>query len=96
MTSFTLSGSFRGRSVDLTWTDGELSGDPEMVKLVQALATSAEGSPAGQPGGPCTIHDHLSNPYTSRSFMQMVFSSRPTLSAGALPPQPDLPEGAVQ
>lgn len=95
MTTFTLHGTFAGREIDLTWADGDLSGDAAAVREVRAIAEGYEGHMTGQPGGPYTTHDHLSSPYTARSLMRMVFTGRPTMT-GSVPALPDPPKGAVR
>jgi hypothetical protein len=50
MTTFTVRGSRNGSQVHITWTDGQLSGDPPTIDLVQVEAELARLHP----------HDRLS------------------------------------
>lgn len=95
MTTFTFSSQYHGRQVEVTWTDGMLTGDPSAVGRIQWLAKGFEGHLVGSSAGPSTAHQHLSNPYVAVEFIQMVLGPKAELTAGSLPTLSDPPEGAV-
>jgi hypothetical protein len=88
MTSFTLrghrSGHPKGQEITLTWKDGKLSGDPEAVTFVEALASGYEGMKMGQIRYGFTTHNHLSNPHIAHELMMRAFRGHPILT-GNLP-----------
>lgn len=97
MARFTLTGKRGGdAAVSVTWSDGLLSGDRDAVAAVRQLAVAYEGRTIGQAGGPYTTRGHLRSPYTARYLMQMVFSERPTLTAGKVPSIDAPPPGAIR
>ena len=74
MASFTVIGGFHDRTVEITWNDGALSGDQEVLALVQRWAIGSEGE--------------LDNPYTACELIQSLLKD-PEIVSGALPPIPD-------
>ncbi len=84
MTTFAISGERNGRHITITWTDGELSGDPPTVWWLRQYAKMIEGTMQGQVGGPYTTHDHLASPYTACAIIKSVFPG-PTTQHGNLP-----------
>lgn len=95
MSFFTLQGHRAGKLVEITWTDGKLSGDPDAINMVEIIAKGAEGRLVSSLTD-STTHDHLSNPSSAGSLMRMVFSDRPECIASDLEPLPPLPEGAIE
>jgi hypothetical protein len=79
MASFTVIGGFRDRTVEITWNDGTLSGDQEVLALVQRWAIGSEGE--------------LNNPYTASELIQSLLQD-PEIVSGELPPMPEPPEGS--
>jgi hypothetical protein len=77
MTSFTLAGKHNGRIVEITWSDGRLSGDADIVRLTELRATAPE--------------DQLSDPYTAYRLIQALLDE-PEIVSGALPPVAEPPE----
>jgi len=70
---FTLYGRIEERPIRLTWADGKLTGDPETLDELRALADVLEGQPVGpEPDGPFTTRKHLHNPLTAQILMQDV------------------------
>jgi hypothetical protein len=94
MSTFTLRGHRGSQIIEMTWTDGQLTGDPEAIEMVQALAAAMEGQVVSSPAD-ITTHDHLSNPASAASLMDMMFSSRSTCVYSDVPPMPEPPEGAI-
>jgi hypothetical protein len=94
MSTFTLQGPRGDRTVQITWTDGRLTGDLDAIRTVQMLALSMEGKLVASPAD-MTMHDHLENPASASSLMRMVFSRPPECVYSDVPPVPDPPEGAV-
>ena len=92
-TTFSISGERNRRHITITWTDGELSGDPPTVWWIRQYAQMLDGTMQGQVGGPYTTHDHLQSPYTARALIKSVFPG-PTTQHGHLPAI-DLPDGAI-
>ncbi len=98
MTTFTLTGPRGDQTVSMTWTDGELSGDPDAIAMVQLLAQGYEGHSISLTGTHrYTHHDHLSDPYSACAIMRSVFSVpwEIRMTEGGLPPLSPPPEGAV-
>jgi hypothetical protein len=91
MTSFTIVGGFHGRIVEITWIDGVLSGDPELVRLIELRATAPEDPliavGSGEPGAST---DPLSDPYAACEVIQLLLQE-PEIVSGALPPIPEPP-----
>jgi hypothetical protein len=79
VTSFTVIGEFNGRTVEITWIDGTLSGDQEILALVQRWAIGSEGE--------------LNNPYMASELMQSLLQD-PEIVSGELPPMPEPPDGS--
>ena len=95
MSTFTLRGHRGDTVVEITWTDGKLSGDPHAVHMVNLIADQAEGKPVNSLTD-STTHDHLSNPSSAYMLMCMVFSGVPQEIDSDIEPLPPLPEGAVE
>jgi hypothetical protein len=95
MSTFTLRGRRGGETVEITWTDGKLSGDPDAVAMVERIAQGAEGHVVSSLTD-STTHDHLSNPSVAGSLMRMVFPGNPECINSDLEPFPPLPEGAIE
>jgi hypothetical protein len=91
MTSFTLSGGFNGRPVEITWIDGVFSGDPEFVEFAELQATAPEDQLIVASGGPSTSRGRLSDPYVAYEFMCMLLEA-PEIVSGELPPIPQSPQ----
>jgi hypothetical protein len=94
MSTFTLQGERDDKTIELTWTDGDLSGDEEAVQFVESLASLYEGAVIASPTD-STVHDHLKNSASAASLMQMAFSGRPVCTYTDIPPVPEPPKGAV-
>jgi hypothetical protein len=92
MTSFTLAGSFKGRMVEITWIDGNLSGDPEVVALTKGWAITPEGPEIVPSGSPSRPTDDLSDPYVACMLIQTLLQELEIVS-GELPPIADPLEG---
>ena len=81
-------------TVEVTWRDGTLSGDPETVEEIKQLAAFFEGKVVSSLVD-STTHDHLQNPATVATLMGLVCSDQPKTIDTDVPPLPELPEGAV-
>jgi hypothetical protein len=93
---FTLRGQRGGETIEVTWTDGKLSGDTDAVQMIQMLATGAEGRLVTSLTD-STTHDHLANPGSAYSLMCLVFQDVPVeIHSAGIEPFPPLPEGAVE
>jgi hypothetical protein len=91
MTSFTIVGGFHGRIVEITWIDGVLSGDPELVRLIELRAAAPEDSLiAAGSGEPSASTDPLSDPHVACEVIQLLLQE-PEIVSGALPPIPEPP-----
>jgi hypothetical protein len=92
MTSFTLSGGFNSRPVEITWIDGVLSGDREFVEFTELRAAAPDDQLLVASGGPSASTVHLSDPYAAYELMCMLLDE-PEIVSGELPPIPQtLPE----
>jgi hypothetical protein len=92
MTSFTIVGGFQGRIIEITWIDGVLSGDPELVRLIELRATTPEAPViASGSGEPSASTYPLSDPYAASDVIQSLLQE-PEIVSGALPPIPEPPE----
>ncbi len=94
MSSFSIIGLRGGKRVTVTWTDGALTGDAEAVTALKWLAQRLDGTLQGQPGGPYTMRDHLSSPYTACALMKLLFEQGTTTLRGRLPLL-EIPDGAI-
>jgi hypothetical protein len=89
MTSFTVLGGFHGRIVEITWIDGVLSGDAELVRLAELRAAAPDEQMITASGGePSASTDPLSDPYVACELIQMLLEE-PEIVSGALPPIPE-------
>jgi hypothetical protein len=81
---YTVSGVFHGRTVEITWDDGKLSGDPEAVAFLNMLADSGLGQGFWTPTG-IVVKDSRDNPTTAMELilMGLAFEPRPRIIAGA-------------
>jgi hypothetical protein len=96
MSTFTLRGQRGGQTIEMIWTDGTLSGDPDAVAAVETIAQHAEGRVVSSLVD-STTHDHLSNPSSAYTLMCLVFQGVPVeIHSSGIEPYPPLPEGAVQ
>jgi hypothetical protein len=88
MTSFTLAGGFKGRYCEISWINGLLSGDTELVEATERWLKSNSGYlvPAGN--GVSSSHNHQGNPYVAYDLMKMLLQD-PDIVSGELPPTPD-------
>ncbi len=55
----TITGMSHHRAVRVTWQQGYLAGDAELIAEVQLQARLLDGQPVGPPEGPYTWTDHL-------------------------------------
>ncbi len=96
MTSFTVRGGRNGSQVQVTWTDGKLTGDPPTVDLVQVEAELARLHPDDRLSWSRFVDpdhslpaDPLSDPTASWRLIQSVLDM---VQSG----EGDLPEGAAE
>lgn len=94
MTTFSITGLRGDKRVTIAWTDGKITGDADAVATLQAMADALEGTVQGQFGGPYTVTDHLSSPYTACAMMKLLFERGTTTQTGKLPLL-DIPDGAI-
>lgn len=97
MSTFMLRGTFWGKPVQVTWTDGKIeSTDPRLAEFVQNAAAASEGHVIST-GYADSDHDHLKNPYVARMLISRWFEERqPTVIYTNVPPiEPPDEEGAV-
>jgi len=95
MTRFSITGTRpNGMRATLTWEDGKLGGDRTLVGWLTDYAAALDGTLQGQPGGPYTLHDHLSSPYTARALMRSLFRRGTIRQRGETPPLA-IPAGAI-
>ena len=93
MATFTLEGNINGRTgVQITWKDGALSGDEQLVDLAQKWLAANDGHLIVASGGVSASQDHQSNPYTSCELISMLLQ-HPEIVDGELPTIPPGPEG---
>jgi hypothetical protein len=85
MTTFTLTGIYEGHQVEVTWTDGRLSGDTPAVGAVVSMAASLEGNPIITPAS-VIEHDHLTDPYAAYQIITMVLGADAQFITGSVPP----------
>lgn len=93
-TTFSITGLRGSKRVTVTWTDGALTGDTEAITRLKQMASALDGTLQGQPGGPYTMTDHLSSPYTACAMMKLLFERGTTTQHGKLPLL-DIPDGAI-
>jgi hypothetical protein len=94
MTSFTVIGKLHDRFVEITWIDGVLSGDPELVRLTEHQATAAASEdqlPGASGGEPSASTDHLSDPHAACELICLLLEE-PEIVSGTLPPLPEQPQ----
>lgn len=60
---------YHGKSYDLIWQDGRLSGDAEIADRLQIYANARELKEVGNGGLPSTYKDHIKNP---SSFLTLL------------------------
>lgn len=94
---FTVTGKFveEGQPFSITWNNGRLEGDPNIVAAFEWLASRRDGEALGAPTGPFTTNaeDHISNPI-SFAFLVNSIVDDPQYS-GDVPRLPPLPDGAI-
>ena len=86
-----------GREVELTWEDGELSGDQDIVDRLTLEAELREGSDVSHtPTGPATQTNHLSDPLSTLRLLQRFIADEDILElTGDVPEAPEVPEGGI-
>ena len=62
---YTIKGMVHGRNVEVTWSDGLLSGDAHIVSMAHLNAAAKEGCTVGWPGGSTTKSNHLADPLSA-------------------------------
>ncbi|EGO63519.1 hypothetical protein [Acetonema longum] len=62
---YTVKGMIHGQDVEVTWEDGRLTGDPDVISLVQLNAMAKEGTEVGWEGQRKTKTNHLDDPGTA-------------------------------
>lgn len=82
-----------GRIVRLKWDDGELTGDPAAVLVIQDMARVAlrQGRPLGPPEGPWATTPYLKDPIGAATLMS-EFADEILSVTGDLPSRDDDPE----
>jgi len=90
MTAFTLAASYHSRDIEVTWTDGRLTGDFSAVGAIASTAVLLEGQPVVSAGkvARVTWNDHLADPCSAYALMIMVLGRDAHLVAGELPTTP--------
>lgn len=83
MTSFTVVAQPFGRRVKLTWIDGELTGNRQVVDVVKSQAERYEGRYLMTPKG-ATRYDHLKNPYATLALIRMALGDTVRITEGSL------------
>ena len=82
---YTIHGTIEGHSVEITWTNGFVTGDTVALSELFALASVLEGRRVGpEPTGPFTTEDHLSNPLSAQLLIEDVLDEITDVS-GKLP-----------
>jgi len=94
MTTFSITGQRGERTVTVTWTDGELSGDTDTIEMLKLIAEAYEGRPLRALVGPVTVYNHLSNPYTACTMIRSMFKRGTVRQDGSLP-EIKIPPGAI-
>ncbi len=92
-TSFNVTSSALGTPLRVTWTDGELCGDPQPLAALRSYAAKFEGRALRLPDYPTTMHDHLSSPFTALLLIRMAIGSEARITAGRLPTATSWEEG---
>ncbi|HEY1067588.1 MAG TPA: hypothetical protein VGE52_15805 [Pirellulales bacterium] len=71
---FTVYGVIEDRAVEVTWSNGNLSGDRRAIDELCALALVLEGKAVGpEPEGPFTYGKHLKNALSTMILIEDVF-----------------------
>jgi hypothetical protein len=94
---FTVSGKFRGRTVEVTWDDGQLSGDEEACKWIKwRVDTFFEGTVI-LAYGTAGDTNHLADPYRALYVITLglQFPPLPTIIRGGIPPIPGLTKDMI-
>ncbi|MGF9710550.1 hypothetical protein [Paenibacillus naphthalenovorans] len=82
-----------GKTAEITYENGKLSGSPDAVRRVECLALSLEGTAVG-PVPAVTFTEHLKNPLSAKIIIEMAFNGQVRFS-GNVPRVPRTPKGAV-
>ncbi len=92
---YTLRCRYHGREFDLTWQEGEFTGDPNAVLVLESLAAAYEDEavPVGPPAGPLYTEDYLADPFAALWLVREVFEI--VSASGDVPEREPVPEGAV-
>lgn len=95
MSEYTMAFDLGGRTRQVTWKDGELSGDSTAVRELTRAAKIWEGFEVGPPTGPYTTKNHLADPLSAFFLAQEFFGAVEGVS-GDLPTAPRITEkGAI-
>lgn len=69
----TITGMYHHRTVRVTWQQGYLAGDAELIAEVQLKAMLLDGQLVGPPGGPYTWTDHLCTATSALLLLRETF-----------------------
>lgn len=90
---FTVTGKFKERTAAVAWDNGKLSGDPEVVSLVQQSARDREGLVVSVGDFHETETQHLSDPISSYLLIREVLGKDAVIT-GTFPIPEPLPPGS--
>ena len=88
---FNLVGMYKDAVVEMAWDDGKLTGDPAAVARVERRAVELDGVDVGQPTGPFTKANHLSDPLSALLIIDAVLDEIGVLE-GDIPEAPGADE----
>lgn len=92
---FVLEARYAGQSRQIGWDDGQLSGDPLLVRAVEEAARAAVGRIFGPVEGPYSGTDHLASSFAFGQLVWELAGGMVRLASGTPPVRPEIPEGAI-
>lgn len=93
---FTVRFKWRGER-EVTWEDGKLSGDSDLVGIIEATARRLDGTYVGPPAFEYTRTEHLRSPYSAIEIMRFYLPDGIEFidATGDIPKLPPVPDGAI-
>ncbi|NRR04575.1 hypothetical protein HP570_20380 [Brevibacillus sp. RS1.1] len=94
---FSIKGTIRSIEYVLTFQDGEITGSPLALTILQykACLAEAEGEAIGPIGGPYAKPPYLKDPVAAYILMTRVFTSIISYTGDKPPGRHSLPDGAI-
>lgn len=91
---FILIGKVIGREAQVTWDQGVITGDNELVKRITMGARALEGIDVSFPTMEGTTYNHLANPLSALYLIRNTFDEV-LCSKGKVPQLPRVRKGAI-